>query len=273
MKLLKKTSKFLISLAVVFTAASTCVFAQFSKEEMDKYKAAGETFHRFKESCDKPYLVPQTPFSKEVNEYIFGNLDDAQITKSGYTSEALFYVTKDTLIEKSKNQDKSKVDTSVNAVSKIVRSISKMKGMMYYSNTRKRYEVLYKEAYRIAAGTSSRTMSQVADDPEGKEGNTVYAMLDEHTFGKANYKIDYLKADKCVVMKMQNTTDLSYGIIKAVKPGDFKMAVMAVDAGDGYFFYVAMNVDFMSMSFLEEKMNRSFTARIRAVKDFIIEQF
>lgn len=271
MKLLKKTSKFLISLAVVFTAASNCVFAQFSPENMDKYKAAGEALHRLEKGDDKVELLPQTAFSEEIKNYIFGNYSD----KTGYASEALFYVTKETLIEKSKNQDKSKIDTSVEAVSKIVRSISKMKGMMYYSNTRKRYEVLYKEAFRINTKVSVAhpPYPYAADDPEGKEGDTVYALLDEHTFGKAEYKIDYLKNDKCVAMKMENMSDLSYGFIKAVKPHDFKMAVVAVDVGDGYFFYVAMNVDFMQMSFLEGKMNRSFTARIRAVKDFIVEQF
>lgn len=269
MKLFIRTSKLFFSLAVIFTAASTSVFAQFLPEKMDKYKAAGETLHRLEKGDDKPYLVPQTAFSEEIVDYIFGNYSD----KTGYACEALFYVTKDTLIEKSKNPDKSKVDTSVNAVSKIVRSISKMKGMMYYSNTRKRYEVLYKDAYRCDTKVSSSHPPKTFDDVEGKEGNTVYAMLDEHTFGKAYYNIDYRKDTDCVALKMQNETNLSYGIIKAVKPRDFKMAVIAVDAGDGYFFYVAMAADFMQMSFLEGKMNRSFTARIRAVKDFIVEQF
>ncbi len=257
MKLFIRTSKLIFSLALVVAMGSAFIYAQENNEK----------FHRFTERDNEVRLLPASEYSDGLKEYIFGNMSD----KTGYAAEALFYVTKDDLVNKSKKEDKSKVDTSIKTVSKIVRSISDMKGMLYYSNTRSRYEVLYKEAYRIE---SEKNTARIADDVEGSSnGKIIYAMLDEHTFGKANYKITYQENEKCVTMKMENLTALSYKFIKAVKPGKFKMAVSVYDDGDGYFVYVAMTADFMQMGFLENKMNKSFTARIRAIKDFIIGQF
>ena len=257
MKLFIRTSKLIFSLAVVLATGSSFIYPQENDEK----------FHRFTESDNEVRLLPKTEHEESVKKFIFGNMSE----KTGYASEALFFVTKEELVNKSKKEDKSKVDTSIKTVSKIVRSISDMKGMLYYSNTRQRYEVLYKDAYRIADGKNT---AKIADDLDGSSnGKTIYAMLDEHTYGKANYKIQYQETEKCVTMQMENLTPLSYKFIKAVKPGKFKMAVTVYDNGDGYFVYVAMTADFMQMGFLENKMNKSFTARIRAIKDYIIGQF
>jgi len=273
MKLFIRTSKKILSLAMLMAIGSAYLFSQDRSEipgvieNPDFYKALGEEFHRFTEKDKKIRLLPKTEHSENVEKYIFADMPD----KIGYASEALFYVTKDDLVKKSKKEDKSKVDTSINTVSKIVRSISQMKGMLYYSNTRKRYEVLYNDAYRI---TDEKNTAKIQDDLNGSaNGKTVYAMLDEHTFGKAYYKIQYQENDKCVTMTMENLTSLSYKFIKALKPGKLKMAVTVYDTGDGYFVYVAMLADFKQMGFLENKMNNSFTARIRAIKDFIVSKF
>ena len=274
MKLFIRTSKLFFSLAVVLATGSAFMYAEGSRNEFpvvdeqpDVYKASGESFHRFTSDDNKVRLLPKSEYSEELKNFIFGNMSD----KTGYASEALFFVTKDEVVNKSKKEDKSKVDTSIKTVSKIVRSISDMKGMLYYSNTRSRYEVLYKDAYRVR---DEKNTEKIADDVEGSSnGKTIYAMLDEHTFGKAYYKINYQENDKCVTMQMENLTSLSYKFIKAVKPGKFKMAVSVYDTGDGYFVYVAMTADFMQMGFLENKMNKSFAARIKAIKDFIVGQF
>ena len=117
----------------------------FDSAVIKEVKEKGKIYHRLDKENSSRYLLPETEFSELTDNHSFGEYSD----KVGYAAEALYYVKKSVLVENSSRADKENVDTSIEAVSKIVRSISKMKGREYYSNTRKRWDILYKESYRI----------------------------------------------------------------------------------------------------------------------------
>lgn len=269
MKLFIKTTKFLASLSVLFALGTSFAFATDYQAEAKK---TGKIYHRLEagtsrdQNGDGAYLIPQNEFSESINKYVFENSE-----KAGFAAESLYYVKKSDLIANSKSSDKTNIDTSISAVSKIMRSVSKMKGMEYYSNTRKRYDTLYLESYRIENPSSTTPVADLLDG--SADGKTIYAFQEEHSFGKGTYKISYSENSKMVVMKMENLTTLSYGIIKAVKPGKCKVCVNVIDDGDGYFVWIGMSADFMQMSILEKKMNKSFQARLDAIFKWITLQF
>lgn len=269
MKLFIKTEKFLTSLVVLLALQTTFAFAD---DYMAEAKVTGRIYHRLEQTKsrdqneDGAYLIPQTEYSEDINKYVFGSSE-----KAGFAAESLYYVKKLDLIANSKSDDKTNIDTSISAVSKIMRSVSKMKGMEYYSNTRKRFDTLYLESYRIENPDSTTPVADLLDG--SADGKTIYAFQEEHSFGKGVYKISYSENSKMVVMKMENLTTLSYGIIKAVKPEKCKVCVIVVDDGDGYFVWIGMSADFMSMSILEKKMNKSFQARLDAIFKWITLQF
>ena len=230
-------------------------------------KESGKIYHRLDKENSSRYLLPETEFSELTDNHAFGEYSD----KVGYAAEALYYVKKSVLVENSSRADKENVDTSIEAVSKIVRSISKMKGMEYYSNTRKRWDILYKESYRIE---NPDLKEPVPDLIEGSsDGKTLYAYQVEHTFGGGIYKIQYNENSKMVVMKMENLSALSYGIIKAVEPGKLRIAINIIDDGDGYFVYIGICADTIKLSVFEKKMNKSFQSRLDAIFKWITLQF
>ena len=76
-----------------------------------------------------------------------------------------------------------------------------------------------------------------------------------------------------VVMKMENLSALSYGIIKAVEPGKLRIAINIIDDGDGYFVYIGICADTIKLSVFEKKMNKSFQSRLDAIFKWITLQF
>lgn len=266
MKLSKRNFRFLTTL-VVLSALGISGAVAAEPAAMAEVKESGKIYHRLTAGDNEIRLLADTPYSETVKNFVFGDYSD----KVGFAAESLYYVKKSTLVEKSKKEDKSNIDTSINAVSKIVRSVSKMKGMEYYSNTRKKWEVLYTDAYRVESADSTAAIS---DDLTGSsDGKTSYALLDEHTLGKSVYKTSYHENAKMVVMEMKNVTPMNYGIIKLIEPEKCKIAVALIDDGDGYFVYIGMQSDFMQMAAFEKKINASFQARLDAIFNWITLQF
>lgn len=266
MKLLK-TEKILSSLLVFFVLGIQNVSAA-DAATLAKAKESGKLFHRLTEEDKTLTLIPDSSFAEDTKKFAFGEMTD----KTGFAAECLYYVSKADLVAKSKKEDKASIDTSISAVSKIVRSISKMKGMQYYSNTRKRYETLYTESYRIE---SPNSVQPVADSLEGSsDGKTMYLYQKEHTFGKAYFQVQYHENKNEVAMHLKNTSPMYYGIVKAVDPDRCRIVANIVDDGDGYYIYLGMSVDFMQLgSILDKKMNKSFQARLDALYNWITLQF
>lgn len=263
MKLLKKTIMVLISFSVL-ALGSSFAFAENYKAEA---KETGRVFHRITSESNNVYLLPETAYFGSVKDFLYYGEPE----KAGFAAETLYYVTKADLVKKSKSDNKSKVDTSTKSVSKIVRSISEMKGMEYYSNTRKKWETLYLDAFRVE---NPEEIIPVPDNLEGNsDGKRLYAYLVEHTFGKGVYEIKYHENSKVVYMEMENATPLYYGFIKAVDPGKCKIAINVIEEEDGYFVFIGMRVDMMQLGVMEKKMNKSFQARLDAIFNWITLQF
>lgn len=262
MKLFK--TKLLVAAAVLSVLSLHNAIAA-TPAVMEKVKETGREFHKMSLKDKEPILLPETIYINETKNFVFGD-----ITKdTGFVAETLYYINKSDLAAKSKKVDKSEVDTSIEAVSKIVRSISKMKGMQYYSNSRKRYETLYSESYRVDSNHE-----KLSDDTSGSsEGKQIYIFQNEHTFGKAYYRVRYRENSKAIVMKLNNTSSMYYGIIKAVEPDKCRIVANIIDDGDGYYIYLGMRVDCSLPGFMEEKMTMSFQARLDALYNWITLQF
>lgn len=261
-----KTKKLLLLISLFFAIEIQTVIAATSAI-MATAKEFGKQVNILSINDKTPKLLPDSQFAEDTENFIFKDISK----KTGYAAESLYYVNKDELVSKSKNSNKTNIDTGISSVSKVVRSISKMKGMQYYSNSRKRYETLYNESYRIE-NLNSRT--PLEDDLEGSsDGKSYYVLQDEHTFGEAVYKVQYRENKNTVAMKFNNETNLYYGIIKAVEIDKCRIAVNIIDDGDGYYIYLGIRVDCSLPGFLKEKMNKSFQARLDALYNWITLQF
>ncbi len=267
MKLFKNQKKLFASGLVLFVLSISNFFASTSTSKIEEAKKSGRIFRRLEGKELDLQLLPDSEFSKELKDHVFNNYSE----NVAFAAEVLYYVKKSELVEKSSKEDKTKVDTSVKSVSKIMRSISKMAGMKYYSNSRKKWETLYLQSYRIENQNSKKKVPDLIDG--SANDLTIYAFQEEHSFGEGIYQLDYKENSKEVLMNMQNLSILSYGFIKAVKPNKCKISVNVVDDGDGYFVYIGMCADTIKLSVLEKKMNKSFQSRLDAIYKWITLQF
>ncbi len=238
-----------------------------SEQVEERLLKNGEISHIFSENDFEAKFVPQTEFAKTIRNFVFGKIAPE---KMGFAAEKLYR------LQKSEIESKNSAVLDTRAVSKIMRSISKMQGMQYFSRSRKSWDELYSQAFRVE-NPDSKNFSAVPDlldlNEDDANGEEIFAFLNDHTFGESVYKISYKQNQNELLMLMENVSALSYGPVKAVKPGDFKMCVCVIDCGDEFLFYIGNYTEFKMISALKKRLNNSFEARLEAIYNWFKNQF
>lgn len=235
-----------------------------SEQVEERLLQNGEISHIFSESDFEAKFIPQTEFAETIKNFVFGKVEPE---KMGFAEEKLYR------LQKSEIESKNSAALDTRAVSKIMRSISKMQGMQYFSRSRKSWDELYSQAFRVE-NPDSKNFSAVPDLNEDEaNGEEIFAFLNDHTFGESVYKISYKQNQNELLMCMENVSALSYGPVKAVKPGDFKMCVCVIDCGDEFLFYIGNYTEFKMISALKKRLNNSFEARLEAIYNWFKNQF
>lgn len=189
--------------------------------------------------------------------------------KPVFNSESLYLVSKKTLIENSK--DKNNSDVSLNKVSQIIRSVSKMKGMKYYSNSKKKWRTLYHQANLIAGPNDKTYIPDVIND--NADGMKLYCVLDDNTFGEGVYELNYSQTENEVSVCFTNIEPLKLGPITGVKKDNLKINLTVVDYGDNFLVYMVTQAYYPSLSILEKKLQESFESRVNAIYNWFLFQF
>ncbi|MBO5606333.1 MAG: hypothetical protein J5930_00400 [Treponema sp.] len=200
---------------------------------------------------------------------------DTELTKGAVSFwkndyEPVFLVENLYLIPKKDLGDGTTGKNLIDKSSKIIRSVSRMQGMQYYSSDNK-WETLYKEAYCIE---SENSKVRVEDDTEGSaDGKVMYCMQKDNTFGKMFYRLEYHQTAEEVSAGFSTTAPIYVGFIKAIAPGDLKISVVITDCGDDVMVYMVVKAKFPAMAVLEKSMKRSFSARLDAIYKWFVESF
>lgn len=261
---------------MIFFALTIFVFVKnLSAENLERQKILSpqleksllqnnEISHVFSENDFEAKLIPQTQFEDSMKNFVFGKIAPE---KMGFAEEKLYRLPKSEI----ENKNAAALDT--NTASKIMRSVSKMQGMQYFSRSRKSWDELYSQAFRVE-NPDSKDFSAAPDLNEGDaNGLEIFAFLNDHTFGESVYKISYKQNQNEFLMLMENYSALTYGPVKAVKPGDLKMCVCVIDCGDEFLFYIGNYAEFKMISALKKRLNNSFEARLEAIYNWFKKQF
>ena len=262
MKILKKAILCaVISFGTVFALSAYTVDQIVEPSVLEELKASGFVQNRFYKNGDPSLkLVPKTPLGEQTT-VLWPKEAEAPV----FIMENLY------LLKKSELGDGnvSKMDTDY--VSKIIRSVSKMEGMQYYSYSDKKVKTLYKECYCIA-GPDDRT--RVPDDTEGSaEGKVMYCMQNDCSFGKTNYRLEYHQQEKETSAAFINVSPVYIGFVKAVNTDNLRISLSITDCGDSFVVYMLVQARFPALSIIENKMNDSFRGRLEAIYMWFIAQF
>lgn len=228
------------------------------KLELLQSKGSLQEFY-FNQNDVKLSLIPNTEFKNLV--------EDAWKLKEkpGFIIENLYLMPKNQL----GSGDSSKV--TIEYTSQLMRNISKLEGIEYYSHSDKKNKILYKDAYCID-GPKSKT--KVPDNmDENADGLEIYVLLNDSSFGKTNYKLNYHQSKDEVGAVFTNVNSMYFGPIKALDANMMIIYMMVADCGDNLVFYLVCEAKVPTISFLQDKMYDSFSARLDATYKWLMSQY
>ena len=158
----------------------------------------------------------------------------------------------------------------------ILCSISSLKGLQYYSPSRKKMRLLYKDSYVVKkVDAKGKTKYVRIADPIGKlsDGTSLLVFQEDLTFGKNIYEFKYFMDTSAVSLMVTNTEPLYYSIFKSLDSKDLNSMLLAYELGDYLLLYTATRAKFHKIIGLENKIKNSFTARLDAMGKWFVGKY
>lgn len=136
---------------------------------------------------------------------------------------------------------------------------SAMKGLEYYSVSRKRMEVLIQE-------------SSLVPGNKGPKGEAVVFQKD-NTFGGNHYYVSTTQPRPgLTTMTMENQETMYWGLVPLVSPGNFRMGLQVRVLEEGILIYGLSTVRTLGLFGLERAKEDSFYNRLKAFSSWLEKQ-
>lgn len=156
-------------------------------------------------------------------------------------------------------------------ISSILRSISALEGLEYYSTSRKKMRLLYEKSYVVDNEASRK---RIADPVTGNgNGLSLVAVQKDLTFGEYAYRYEYRSEGNSAAFFSRNIDPLRYTFIKLIEADKLRVSLVVHDLGDYLLVYGLTRADFPAIPGLDDKINASFTTRAQAMYGWFIKQY
>ena len=202
-------------------------------------------------------LAPNIAFIREANNI-------PQVPKTPFFVENLY-------LYKKASGKTGPVGVDVQKISSILRSLSRLEGIQYYSTSRKKMRTLYEKSYVV---DGAKTKKRIADPVEGSaDGMKVIAIQKDLTFGEYLYQYSYRQTQDTVAFFSENLEPMSLSFIKLIDPENLHVSLVVYDMGDSLLVYGLTCADFPAIPGLESKLSASFSTRADAVYKWFISEY
>lgn len=153
----------------------------------------------------------------------------------------------------------------------ILRSVSSLEGIEYYSASRERMRTLFAECWAI-------------DDPDSRvripdplvttvpTEDTVYIHQKDLTFGKNLSRVEYQHENGNFRMGIVNLTTMTYMLFPIVGKQNMSMQILVIPGREGILFYGLNTVKVLDLPIFYKKMESSFTNRMIALYNWFLGQ-
>jgi hypothetical protein len=146
-----------------------------------------------------------------------------------------------------------------------LRSFSTLKGIEYYSVSRKAIRVLYEESHRIASEADRAPLPDLA--PPAPDAlpttETELVLQKDTTFGTNLYRYSLASFDDAVLLEATNLTRFSYALVPMVAPGALHSRLLVVAAEDAIVFYAESAAS--APGLVRARLGESFANRAEAL--------
>jgi len=194
----------------------------------------------------------------------------SQIEKEIPLRDSIFNMEVLHLTKKNKKDDQKDI-------SKILRSVSSLKGLEYYSPSRKSMRLLYKDSYAVSREkdkSGNWTYTKVKDPLNEKlEGLSIFVLQEDLTFGKNIYKFNYFKDEHTIGLLVYNEEPLYYSIFKVMSEKDVNSVLLVYELKDHLLFYATTKARFKKIIGMDRKIKNSFMARLDAMYNWFIQKY
>ncbi len=147
-------------------------------------------------------------------------------------------------------------------------AVSTMKGIPYYSVTRKTTHPLFSQSYAVDPASKKTRI----DDPvfvDIPASDVLFTLQEDGSFGKNTYEESFTRLDDHVVVRIENLTTISFLFLPVIQPRNLVSEVILIPSGTDLMFY---GVSCLSTSFpLGDKHSReeSLSNRLIAIGNWL----
>jgi len=153
----------------------------------------------------------------------------------------------------------------------ILRSMSSMEGIQYYSASRERMRTLFAESYVVAGPDGEKRLP----DPVVREipdYSKLYVLQEDLTFGENIYATEFRYSGDYFLLDSTNLTTMHYFFFPMVKPENSVTLILLIPAGDELLFYGAVGAHTMRLLGLARSREDSFYNRLKAIYGWFTER-
>jgi hypothetical protein len=149
-------------------------------------------------------------------------------------------------------------------IAQTLRSVSTLKGLEYYSASRDRMRIFFRDAYMVDSLEKGNRLSdpQTATAPD----EHFFAYLDDSSAGQYVANMTYTTRDRYVAMKYENATTIRKMMLPLIRKGNLISSVIIIPDGEDLLFYGYSCVRAINwFDMVERKGEASFTNRMVAL--------
>lgn len=150
-------------------------------------------------------------------------------------------------------------------------SISRMKGLEYYSVSRGKMHTLFNESFLIVEPDE---LSPIADPVFESLPRTLelYAFQEDSTFGANVLQLNVDTRESEYLITTKNITSYKLGILRVIRREALRLNIM-LSIGDGYIlYYGSFGARVLKLPFIQPRVLDSFYNRLRALHSWFMDR-
>lgn len=161
-----------------------------------------------------------------------------------------------------------KTTADINDISLVLRSFSKMTGMRYYSNSRKRYETLYTDVHCVNNPEEKKSVPDPLD--VSADALVSYVYQKDRSLSGCVYRFSFFQTQNEIGARAVNTDEVQYKGFSILKPEHLVLNVHAVQTKEGIVFYILVRADAAKIPLVSEKLAKSYGSRADAIYEWCV---
>lgn len=151
----------------------------------------------------------------------------------------------------------------------VLRSVSSMQGIEYYSVTYGRMRELFSESYVI---TDAKARTPVTDPLLSSVplNDELLIMQKDTTFGENLYRAKYMTSDsdEAILLNIVNETTLRFNFLPIFEPSKLFTSMLIIPTSDSILFYGVITAKVPPIPFIKSRFQESLINRLMALRSW-----